>query len=179
MVLPRARRGGQAQIGEENDAELLGRIDVEALAGQLEDALADACQLAAEPLRKSAQRSCVDADAGFLHAVEHGREREVDFGVDARDAWLFGFFAQSGNERMNGGGGGGQGRRRRLVVARGDVGQGLRGVRGVERVGEQHACRRLGRAESTPMSPRTCRASFQSWTRLGRRRLRGARAARA
>ena len=38
-----AGRGGQAEIGEEHHAELLGRIDVEALARQLEDALADAC----------------------------------------------------------------------------------------------------------------------------------------
>ncbi len=122
MFLPRAGGAGRAKFCEENDAELLGRVDVEALAGQLEDALADACQFPAELFRKAAQRSCVDADSGFLHAIEHGREREVDFGVDARDAGFVDFFAQGGNERMNGGGRGGERRGRRLVVAGGHIG---------------------------------------------------------
>ena len=34
------RRRLQAEMGKENLAELLGRVDVEALAGELEDALA-------------------------------------------------------------------------------------------------------------------------------------------
>ena len=42
-----SRRGRQSQVREQHEAELLGRIDVETLAGQLEDSLADARQLAA------------------------------------------------------------------------------------------------------------------------------------
>ncbi len=89
-------------MGEEHHAKLLGRIDVEPLPGQLEDALADARQLATESRpkgRSSAAR--VDADAGLLHAIEHGRQRQVDLGIHARDAGLLDLLAQRGNERMN------------------------------------------------------------------------------
>ena len=102
FALAAAGRGGQAKIGEQNHAKLFGRVDVEALAGQLEDALADAVKFAAESLRKPAQRSCVDAHAGLLHAIEHGRERQIDVGVDAQHAGFFSLFAQRGDERMNG-----------------------------------------------------------------------------
>ena len=43
---------GQSQMREKHHAKLLGRIDVEALAGQLENALADALELDGESLRK-------------------------------------------------------------------------------------------------------------------------------
>ena len=59
-------------------AKLLGRVDVEAPSGQLEDALADALKLDGEALRKSVEHAGVDAHAGLLHAEENRRKRQID-----------------------------------------------------------------------------------------------------
>ena len=91
LAFAAAGRGGQAQIGEEHFAELLGRVDVEAPSGQLEDALADALQLDGEALGEAVEHAEIDAHAGLLHAEEDRRERQVDLCVDARDAGLFDF----------------------------------------------------------------------------------------
>ena len=72
-------------MGEQNLAELLGRVDVEAMPGELEDALADAFDLCAETFGKAVENGGVDADAGLLHAEEHGSEGQIDFAVDAVD----------------------------------------------------------------------------------------------
>jgi hypothetical protein len=113
-------------------------INIEAPSRKLEDAVAHARQFTTEPLRKPAQGSCVDAHARQLHAIEHGGKRQIDVGVDVQYGGLFGLFAQRGNERINGRGRRGQRIRRGLPTARGHVGQRLRGMRGIERVREQH-----------------------------------------
>ncbi len=69
-------------MGEEHFAELLGRVDVEAAAGELEDSFADALEFNAEALGKTVENSGIDADADLLHAIENRRERQIDFGVD-------------------------------------------------------------------------------------------------
>ena len=92
----------------------------------------------AEALGEAVEHAGVDADADLLHAIEDGRERQIDVAVDALDARLLRFFQQYRDECLNCGGSGGRRGRRLLVVARGDVGEGLRGVSGIERIGEQH-----------------------------------------
>ena len=54
----------QLQLLEQDLAELLRRVDVELLAGQLEDARRAARELALDVLRLRGQRRAVDADAG-------------------------------------------------------------------------------------------------------------------
>ena len=119
-------------------AELLGRVDVEALPSKLEDAFAHACQLGAEPLRKAAEHSFIDAHAGPLHAIKHRRKRQIDLAIDAIDRGLFNLCAKIWNQRMNRRSFGGNRIRRRGAMARGDVGQRLRGVGWIQRVGKQH-----------------------------------------
>ena len=138
MPLPRLAGRGEAEIGEEHLAELLGRVDVEAPPRKLEDALAYAVQLHCEAFGEAVENAKIDAHAGLLHAVENRRERQVDLAVDALDACFFRLREQRGNQRMNGRRARGQRGRRGLPVARRHIGQRLRGVRRIQRVGEQH-----------------------------------------
>ena len=68
----------QLQLLEQDLAELLRRVDVELLAGQLEDPRGVARQLAFDVLRLRGQRGAVDADAGALDVGEHGDERHLE-----------------------------------------------------------------------------------------------------
>ena len=78
LAFAAAGRRGQAEMREEHLAKLLGRVDVEAAAGQLEDLLADALQLDGEALGKPVEDAEIDAHAGLLHAEENRRKRQVD-----------------------------------------------------------------------------------------------------
>ena len=62
----------------------LGELMLKRRPAMGEDLFADALDLAAEALRELVERAEVDAHAGFLHAVEHGDEREIDGLVNAR-----------------------------------------------------------------------------------------------
>ena len=73
---------GQAHLVEEDVAELLGRVDVEAVAGVGVDALGEVVDLDGEAGGHLAEDGGVDADAGLLHAQEDGDEREIDGVVD-------------------------------------------------------------------------------------------------
>ena len=137
LALAAAGRRGQAQIGEEHLAELLGRVDVEAPPGQLEDALADALQLDGEALGEPVQHAQIDAHAGLLHAEEHRSKLQIHLRKRARRR-PFPLPLERGNQRMNRGGARGQCGGRWLRVARSHVGQRLRGVRGIERIRKQH-----------------------------------------
>src|ERR1019366_8479270 len=103
-----------------------------------EDPLPDASELQAEPLGETVEHSDVDADAYLLHPVEHRGERQIDFAVDALDSGLLRLREQRWNQRMNCCSGcslrGGRG----LAVACGYVGERLRGVGRIERIGKQH-----------------------------------------
>ena len=79
---------------------LLGRVDVEALAGEFVDAFADALDLSSEARGEPGQDVFVDAYAGLFHAVEHRSERQVDVNVDAGDFGFVSVRAQDGHERM-------------------------------------------------------------------------------
>ena len=73
---------GEIHLVEEDVAELLGRGDVEAMAGRGVDALGEVVDLHAEACGLLAEEVEVDADAGLLHAEEDGDEWEVDGVVD-------------------------------------------------------------------------------------------------
>ncbi len=178
---------GQAHVRKENFAKLLGRVDVEAASGEREDALADALDLKTEALGEAVEHADVDADAGLFHAEEHGRERQIDLAVDALDAGFLSFFEKCGTKRADGSGGSGLRGGRGLVVARGYVGESLRGVGGIERVGEQHGvihCAaqgnpRVHQEDAAPTSSRGCilrrlrlREDLRSSGVSGRRRAR-------
>jgi hypothetical protein len=82
LALALLGRLGQVHLVEEHVAELLGRVDVEAVAGAGVDALGEVVDGDGEARGHLAQQIGVDADAGLLHAEEHGDEREVDVLVD-------------------------------------------------------------------------------------------------
>src|ERR1700674_1975683 len=58
--------GRQLQLVEENGGELLGRVDIEFFAGQLEDLRASVCQLGFDTLRLTGQRRQIDAHTAAL-----------------------------------------------------------------------------------------------------------------
>jgi hypothetical protein len=89
--------------------------------------------------------------------------------INALHAGLFHLGLQRRNQRMNRRRARGQRGRRRLIVARRHIGQRLRGVRGIQRVREQHGVvHRAAQRNSLRLS--TCSASFQSCT-LGNGRI--------
>jgi len=125
-------------VVEEHDTELLGGIDVEALAGQLVDTLADAVQFGGKARRESGKDVLIDADAGLLHAIENGTQRKIDVGVDAGDVGFVGVIAKHGGKGLRNGRGGGQRRRRCVTIARRHVGERLRRIGWIQRVRKQH-----------------------------------------
>ena len=138
LALAAARRRGQSQMRKQHLAKLLRRIDIEPPSGQRKDALAHALQLRREPLRQPVQHAQIDAHAGLLHAEQNRRQRQIDLLIHALHARLFRFIPQRRRQRMNRRRARRQRRRRGLSMARGHIGQRLRGVRGIERIGEQH-----------------------------------------
>ena len=73
---------GQAHFVEEDFAELLGGVDVEALGGLVVDALGEVVDFDGEAGGHVVEDGGIDADAGLLHAEEDGDEGEIDGGVD-------------------------------------------------------------------------------------------------
>ncbi len=102
-------RLGQAHLVEEDVAELLGGVDVEAVAGVGVDALGevvDRRRRGGEDML--AEEGGVDADAGLLHAQEDGDEGEVDGRVDVRASGEVAFgvagLTRRGEEHLGGDG---------------------------------------------------------------------------
>ena len=87
------RRGGagldvalerrQLQLVEQDPRQLLRRIDVERLAGELEDLVAADRQLTFDVLRLRRERGGIDAHAGALDRREHRNERPLEIAIDA------------------------------------------------------------------------------------------------
>ena len=76
----------QLQLVEQDLRELLGGVDVELLAGQLEDLRAARRQLALDVLRLRRERRAVHADARPFDRGEHRNERHLQVAVDRRRA---------------------------------------------------------------------------------------------
>ena len=82
LALAVLHRLGQEHLVEEHIAELLGGVDVEAMAGVGVDLLGEVVDLDGEARGHLAEELGVDADAGLLHAEEDGDEGQVDGVVD-------------------------------------------------------------------------------------------------
>ena len=66
--------GGQAQLVEQDLAQLLGGVDVELLPGQVVDAVPAAVDALGQHLAELGQRLPVDAEAALLHLRQHRAE---------------------------------------------------------------------------------------------------------
>ena len=129
--------GRAAQFCEEDYAELLGRVDIEAMTGDFENVFADAIHFSAN--RSERPPNAVVSMRTPAFPCDRARAREADrFRRRRLRLRLYRLPREGGDECMNRSGSGGQRGRRRLAVACSDVGERLRGVSGVERVGEQH-----------------------------------------
>ena len=73
---------GELHLVEEDVAELLGRVDVEAISGLGVDALGEGVHLDGEARGHGGEDAGVDADAGLFHSQEDGDERQVHGAVD-------------------------------------------------------------------------------------------------
>jgi hypothetical protein len=69
---------GKLQLVEQDGAQLLGRVDVERLAGQGVNFLGQPLDLGVQLGGKGAQVVDVDADAGHLHLQQHIHQRQLD-----------------------------------------------------------------------------------------------------
>lgn len=83
-----AALSGEAEVLEEDFAELLGGVDVEGLAGEGEDFVGEAADFGVHPFGKAGELGGFDADAGLFHPGEDGGEGDVDFVVDAAEIAL-------------------------------------------------------------------------------------------
>src|SRR5579864_8875998 len=79
-------RRGQIQFFKQDFAELLGRIDVEWLAGQLVDFRRKPPDSGVELFGENLELHRLDADAGLFNARQHDGERQVDGFVDFAQA---------------------------------------------------------------------------------------------
>src|ERR1700749_1467978 len=90
FALAAHRRSRKTHVREEHFAELLRRVDVEAAAGQLEDALTYTLQFESKAFGEPVKNPRIDAYAGFCHAKQDGSERQIDIRIDGHDLRLFG-----------------------------------------------------------------------------------------
>ena len=81
LRLARAAGRRQAHVLEQDDAELLRRQDVEALAGKLEDLIRQLAGLPLEPARHVGKHAGVEFDALLLHRRQHGHQGRLDLFV--------------------------------------------------------------------------------------------------
>ena len=78
----------QAELAEQDFAELLGRTEVEGLAGELMRLLLEAVQATTEFLGMLGQQEVVDQHAGALHLEQHLQHRQLDFAIELFQPWL-------------------------------------------------------------------------------------------
>ena len=76
---------GEKHPVEEHVAELLGRVEIEAMAGGGEDALGEGVHFDGEARGHGGEDGGVDADARLLHAQKDGDEREVHGAVEVEE----------------------------------------------------------------------------------------------
>ena len=76
----------QLQLVEQDLAELLGRVDVEVLAGVLDDRGSEPVALGGHLVVETSQLDDVDADADVLHAGQHLDEGHLDVVVERGEA---------------------------------------------------------------------------------------------
>ena len=82
---------GEGHAVEENVAELLGRVEIEAVAGLLEYLLGEGVHLDGEARGHGGEDRGVDADARLLHAQKDGDEWEVHGAVEVEERGLRGW----------------------------------------------------------------------------------------
>ena len=108
QLLERRRVGGEpclrlllgleAELVEQDGAELLGRVDDEPVAGELLDLLLEPVGLDRELARQLAQVLDVDAHAHLLHPRQHAHQRALDVVVEAAEAPGLERLAESGRQ---------------------------------------------------------------------------------
>ncbi len=101
LALAVLERLGQAHLVEEHIAELLRRLDIEAMSRLREDLLADAVNFRAESDRHLVQHRGIDAHAGLLHAQQHRDQRQVDRLVDFAFVERVHIVAQNRRQRLD------------------------------------------------------------------------------
>ncbi len=72
---------GQVHFVEQHIAQLLGRIDVEAMAGALENLFADPVHLHRQPVRHGGEDPPIDAHAGLFHAQQDRDQGQIDLAI--------------------------------------------------------------------------------------------------
>ena len=82
-------RLGQVHLVEEHVAELLGGVDVEAVARAGIDTLGEVVDGDGEARTHLAQEITVDANAGLLHVQQDGDEREIELFIDLGEGGVF------------------------------------------------------------------------------------------
>lgn len=85
----------QAELGEQNLAELLGRAEVEGLAGELMGLQLQRVEAAAELFGVLGEQEVVDQHAGALHLEEHPGGGQLDVAVQRGEAGLGGELARA------------------------------------------------------------------------------------
>ena len=94
--------GGELELLEQDPRELLGRAELELLAGEVERGRLELLDPLREPGRDLPHAVGVDADARVLHVREHDRERQLDLVVQLLDPPLADPRAQRGREPARG-----------------------------------------------------------------------------
>ena len=79
----------QAQDLEQDMTELFGRVDVELLAGKLDDPRAQGIDVALRALADLVEVRDVDRGARALHRGKHRDKRQIDLGVCAHQSVVF------------------------------------------------------------------------------------------
>ncbi len=85
LALAVLRGLGKKHPVEEHVAELLGRVEIEAMARAGEDALGEGVHLDGEARGHGGEDSRIDADARLFHAQEDGDEREIHGAVEVEE----------------------------------------------------------------------------------------------
>ncbi len=86
---------GEKHFVEEHVAKLLGRVEIEAVAGLLEYLFGEGVHFDGEARGHGGEDSRVDADAGLLHAQEDRDEREVHGAVEMKERMRGGWRSRS------------------------------------------------------------------------------------
>ena len=74
-------RLGQVHLVEQHITQLLGRIDVEAMARALENLFAHAMHLHREPVRHHGEHRTIDAHAGLFHPQQDRHQGQIDIAI--------------------------------------------------------------------------------------------------
>ena len=92
--------GGEIHLVEEDFGELLRRIDIEFAPASSQMRCSSARISLSMDVGHGGERGGIDADAVALHRGQDGRERQIDFFVDAGEFLRFDFLAQQRREAL-------------------------------------------------------------------------------